>query len=491
MLKYEKYFKYAKYVFVAAPALACLFMVLRYGVNTVIGDEWIMVHYGEKVQAGTFTFADLWLPWNEHRQFFFKLAYLAVAFLTKFNSRAQMMVSFALVCAGYFFVIKYLFSKVKAEIWRCAGGFALGLLMFSPVQYENFLWGVLLAYFMAGILPVISSYFLYRRISTGKRRYLAFAIALGVVASFSSLQGLLVWPAALAMLVLHYRKAVFRQSVFFAWLAAGAASWFFYFFKLYEQAPGGTIPFRDNFLHILKHPFFFLQSMARMAFTALSRVAFTVLLGKSSLSVSLFSLLCFFAAVCAVAVCGFRLVTRYDEDGFFPGAVALFGIMSVAAVSFGRSIWWLADVSRYTTATLLIYVGALLYALVSRDMPKKEPAEARKNREKLAMRGGGRLLKHAAAALMLAIVLASAISWPEGFVACQIVRERNFVSYTATLKEYKTAPDMALLLQGPPRFGDTEAYTAQKVRELARQVRELASFLEENGYSVFAGQPIS
>ena len=462
MLKYQKYARYFKYVFAAAPALACLFLVLRYGVNTVISDEWVMVILGQKAQNGALTFADLWMPFNEHRHFFFRLLYLAVAFLTKFNAKAQMMVSFAMVCAAYFCMVRYLFSKVGDEIRRCAGGFVLGLLMFSPAQWHNFTYGGLLGFIMADALPPISIYFLYRRISGGKRRYLVFALALGVVASFSSLQGLLVWPAALAMLALHYRKAVFRQPLAAVWLGTGAASWILYFYGLYDALPyGSRAPLGEHLSSAIKHPLSFLYQITRTAVAPFfDRIGL--------LSLQIIGAVCMLAIAVVVALFGFRLITRYTEEGFIPGALALFGLMAVVLVTLGRQGWDMNSDSRHTTATLLLYVGTVLYALVNLDVIKNGVKVKTKS------------LRRTAAGLLAAIVLASAIAWPEGFVVCRIVRESSIVSYAAALKEYKTATDAALLIYGPPPFGHAEDYTAQEVRELAR-------FLEENGYSVFAG----
>ena len=512
MLKYdkrEKYFKYAKYVFIAAPALACLFMVLRYGVTMVFMDEWLWVKFGEMAQAGTLRLADLWTPFCGHSEFFPRLVYLAVAFASGFNSKAHLLVSYAIVCAGYAAVIKYMLDHVKDELWRCAGGLVLGLLMFSPVQWFSFVWGFVIVFILVSIVPPISLYFLYRRLAAGKRRYLVFAIILGVVGSFSSAQGLLVWPAALMMLALHYRKAVFRQPVAITWLAAGAATWFLYLFTLYGQGPGEAGAHLALLGHIVKHPLQFLYYMARMAVEPLY--------AKASLPLSL---LCMLAVACIGVLFAVKLITRYNEKSFFPGAVALFGVMTVAMVSFGRITQNAPHASRYTTATLTIYIGAVLYALVNRDMfqnmfHKKEPSEARGNGRALAAKGG-RLLKHTAAALLAAIVLVSAIIWPEGLAQYQ--ESKRFYSQVAYwLKNYQSAPDYAWrLIGGSPGqvvqsaelFNELgrarEGIWWQDLREVSelesilailqgdswwdvQEVRELASFLEKNGYNVFAG----
>jgi len=453
--KLDNYAKYLKYIFIAAPALACFYLVWRYGVNMIYSDEWFMAGFGKGLQAGTLTFADLWGSLNEHRQFFFRLVYLAAAFLTGFNSKALLAVSLAVVCAGYFVMIRYLFAMVRDELWRCAGGLALGLLMFSPVQYENFLWGFQLAFLMADILPLISMYFLHRRLTAGKQKYLVFALALGVVASFSSAQGLLVWPAALAMLALRYRKAVVRQAVAVAWLAVGAASWFFYFFKLGESKYGTPLPSRRRLLYLMKHPMPFLHAAARMATRPLlTRSPWFILI----------SCLCLLAVTGVAVFFGFRLATRTNGNNFFPGALMLFGILSALVVSVSRDIQ-MADASRYTTATLCIYTGLVLYFLVNRELFKKKIGAA------------GRFLTRTAAALLTAIVVVSTAAWPVGAIACQYFSAR-MTHDAAIIRGYKTAEDEELL----------QVFAFHGPGFAAMALRDWVPFLEENGYSVFAEQ---
>ena len=105
-------------------------------------DEWLTP--GETLASyyrGTLHFADLWSQHNESRKFFPRLLYLALFLPAGWDVRYGMMLTFAWVCvgsAGLYWLLRQTVSRPIA--W--SGFIFMNLLLFSPRQYENFLYGI-------------------------------------------------------------------------------------------------------------------------------------------------------------------------------------------------------------------------------------------------------------------------------------------------------------------------------------------------------------
>ncbi len=127
---------------VALPILYALQVMCTHWVAVPWWDEWLTP--GETLASyyrGTLRFADLWSQHNESRKFFPRLLYLALYLPGGWDVRYGMFLTFAWVCAGSAGLYWLLRQCVSRPIARC-GFIFMNLLLFSPRQYENLLFGI-------------------------------------------------------------------------------------------------------------------------------------------------------------------------------------------------------------------------------------------------------------------------------------------------------------------------------------------------------------
>ena len=197
------------------------------------------------------------------------------------------------------------------------------------------------------------------------------AIAAAVIGSFSSLQGLLIWPTGLVLL--YYR----RRSLPYVgvWIAAAGASAMLYFHNYdFSVSPGSDFA-RHHPLATIK---FFLFAIGDV-------VGKPVSLGSTDPNdtyVVVFGLVIVALAIGTVVIIGLRR----DVESSSPVGIALicYGLLFAALITQGRSSLGIggASFSRYTTFDVLILVGTYLALLgrvpgASLDLTTAEPGVGR------------------------------------------------------------------------------------------------------------------
>jgi hypothetical protein len=188
--------------------------VARFAATGVYQDEWNWVGLVSKSYAGTLTLGDLWVQHNENRMLFPNVIAILLGRGTGFNDLAFIYLGAALLVA----TACLLAVACRRELSRHPFAYLPAIfVIFSVAQYENSLWAFQLAWFMAvaciaGAIAMLTA----RRLDTSR---LVGAIALGVVASYSVIAGLTIWPAGLVALL---RPGVTRQQQT-AWCVAGVA----------------------------------------------------------------------------------------------------------------------------------------------------------------------------------------------------------------------------------------------------------------------------
>ena len=197
----------------ALPVAGYFWMIQRYSVNVIFGDQWDDVAVIGHSYFHLFDWGSLWAQHNENRIFFPNLIVVLLAHTTHFNIQVEEYLSAVMLVVATGLLI--------SDGQQAAGNLdALALLLpgspvgLLPVQYENSLWGFQMAWYLV-MLSLAAAIFLVDR-PTLTWLGLAAAIVAGVVGSFSSLQGLLIWPAGLVLLYHRRRAAPFVV----AWIVA-------------------------------------------------------------------------------------------------------------------------------------------------------------------------------------------------------------------------------------------------------------------------------
>ena len=331
----------------ALPLVAYLWLIHEYGVNSIWQDQWDDVNVIAHPSLG-----NLWALHNDNRIFFPNLIVLVLAHASHFNILVEDYLSGIMLVLAIVLLIFAHKRRSPSTPWLYY--WPVAIIMLSFVQVGNTLWGFQMAWYLvlltlAGALLLLDEPMLTWLSLTG-------AMTLAIVGSFSSLQGLLIWPAGLVLLYCRSRPSRFV----IAWLAGGIVTGAAYFYQFRPTGPA------SNDSYVLSHPVltiqFFLSAIGDIVGESLPTV------GRNNAVIVLG------VVVVAVAICVVLLYGSRGNESGSPIGVALicFGLLFAATITAGRTSYglYVAGVSRYTTFDLLILVGCYLAILDRRTEPR-------------------------------------------------------------------------------------------------------------------------
>jgi hypothetical protein len=331
-------------------------VMLRY-VDVPLWDSWEMVPRLQHMYSGSLTFTDFWGQHNEHRPFVPVAILLLLARLSDWDMRWEAALNLVLSVGIFSVYVAYLRTA-----WRERGGApvwmvpVLSLLLFSPVQWENFLWGWQAQLLLCALVTALGSYLISRRTLGG-------AIACGVCASYSFGSGLFFWPSqAVGVWLSGGRHRVRRLAI---WIGAGALTFASY---LYDFHRPGQPPMLSNFSSLAA-----LRAYTMYVLTQLGNP-----IGGFDPRVAPVAGAAVLVAFVALVV---RLRAFHAESIYlFPLLVGLQTLATSAMSGTGRA--WMgvdqAQSSRYTTLTLPIWCAVTaLGALWRHTVPETRPVRRR------------------------------------------------------------------------------------------------------------------
>ena len=423
------------WLLVLIPAALPYLYVRAFGVNVVFADAWDMVLVFHKFFSGRLTFADLYAQHNEHRMFFPKGAELLVGLLTRYNNVAEMYV----VVSCFLITAVVLLVAFRREIGLPLIFFVpVALLIFSFRQYENMLFGFQISFAFTQTFGVLALYLLSSS-SRGNFGAYAFAAALGsaTIASFSTAQGLLVWPAGLLGLLLGLGARPGKKVLLVLWGLVGVAEWVAYFVDYHT--PRGHPPLLDALGHIGTAPGYFLTLLGSALFWQPEHAY------EGGLVIGCLALAMFLATYG-------RGVLRQHP---FWISLLFYSLLILATITLGRSGMFgvlQATASRYTTFSVLAV--ASIYALLA----------------KMVFATTASVLRTVLLITLFGIILLSAgVSYRDGI---EVGRAQEVSTERAAhiLETYGSQPDARLVALYPR----------------PETVRSRAPFLERLGYNVFS-----
>ena len=345
------------------PLVWYLWFVDHYSLNTVIADQFSDVNVIRESYANFFDWSSLWAQHFENRIFFPNIVVEILAHTVQFNIRLEEFLGAFLLVVATAFVMWAHKRRSPSTPWLYYSPVAI--LVLSIVQYGNTIWGFQLAWYMV-MLSLAATLLLLDRANLTWITLVG-ALAVAVVGSFSSLQGLLIWPAGLVLL--YYRRRSLAQVG--AWIVGAVFAYFVYFYN-YDDSQALDPQYAHE--HLFASLKFYLFAVGDV-------VGKPVGLGTSNpdnVLVILFGLLIVVVALGTVLICGLRR----DERSGSPLGIALicYGLLFAALITQGRSFLGLgaASFSRYTTFDILVIVGiylALLDRRVSAAGPNGENSE--------------------------------------------------------------------------------------------------------------------
>ncbi len=422
------------YALILLPVVLAFLFVRLFGVDVPFGDVWTMVPRFSKLSAGLLGFADLWTLHWEHRILFPRIVLLLIGVLADFD---QVVVMYSIQVLFLATLVVILLAFRDDVGWRPFLFVPVPFLLFNLGQYFNLFNGMQIAFSLTLAFSVLTFYLLYRAIRRGFKAW-AFVAAMvgGVVASFSLLSGLFVWPVGFLQLLVSPLGRRAKALLTTSWSLVGLLVWGAYFY-------GWSIPERQAGSYFFDNPGlvpgFFLTALgdplAWWGGTVLSLVCGVLLLGLAA--VSLFYV---------------HRTGRAGEYSFWLALLA-FSTLYLVFLTLGRAGGGVefATNSRYITFTILAIVG--IYGILA----------------KLFLERNSWVVAGSLGLLFALVLINTPFSYAEGieeFRKYNAIKEREAV----LLSTYSSRPDRTLgITNRRPEY-----------------VRQNAFVLCKLGYSVFS-----
>ena len=334
----------------AALVAAYFWLIDAFAINTIWVDQWSDLALIKQTYSGHLTLSALWAQHTENRILFPNLVVLLLAKTTHFNVVDEAFLSACLLVIATTLLIIGHRRRLKSTPWVCY--LPVAILMFSFAQNGNTLWGFQFAWYL--VLLALTVALVLCDHPQWSWLIAAGAMVAAVVGSYSSAQGLLIWPAGLVLLLLRRRPLPFVLT----WIAAGAVTTAIYFVN-FIPSYGGT---GDGY--VFHHPiqgvqfFFFSVGNVTGAHGGKGSVALGVLIVLLALGLTL------------------SAVIRPRGDDAAPLGIALicYGLLFALFITDGRAVDGLnaGGGSRYTTFNLLTLVGCYLVIISLRGAVFRE-----------------------------------------------------------------------------------------------------------------------
>src|ERR1700676_1537795 len=332
--------------FVLPPA-AYFWFIHRYAVNMIWQDQWNDVILVSLSYSHHLNFGAIWAQHVENRLLFPNLIVLILPMSTNLNIVFEEYLSalMMVVATALFILAHRRRSPSTPWIYYCPVAFV----MLSFAQAGNMLWGFQLAWYLVMISLAVTVFLVDR--PTLAWLGMTGAIVVALVGSFSSLQGLLIWPAGLVLLYCRRRSNAFVLT----WITAAVVAGLLYISDLNYRA---ATRFGGNPSYVVHHP------IATINFFLSTVGVRHALLGVIILAI-------------AVWVIITRGIHRGSGDGSAVGvAMVCFGLLFASTITVGRASYGAGDWTeavRDATFDLLILAGCYLALL---DRPSESNTHA-------------------------------------------------------------------------------------------------------------------
>jgi hypothetical protein len=216
------------------PLVAAVVLVFKLAVEVPYLDEWEMVPLLQKSYEGHLQLTDFWAQHSEHRPLVSRIILLLLARLTHWNMHYEFALNIVLA-AGIAALLAWQINVTARKLqvgslqWIIPAVF---ITVFSIASYENWLWGWQMALFLSA-LSALASILLLANAPVNWLR-LGSSIALGVVATYSLANGMLIWPIGLGLLLLSRGQEKGKAAMVGGWVLAAILIVGSYFIRYYK-----------------------------------------------------------------------------------------------------------------------------------------------------------------------------------------------------------------------------------------------------------------
>lgn len=355
----SQFFKLSAVTLLTIPAFCIGYLILQNSVNVPHWDQWSITKTIIKSTTGDLSFDDLIAQHNESRKIFPRLIYIALAYLTKYDVRYEILVSFSLACL--ISLNLYRLNQITGKgdrIQILTLALVTNFLIFNPIQYRAWLLGLSSVFFIPVACITTGLVVAYSNLSD--RAKFVICGGLSIISMFSFSSGILSWivlfPALISLtqrpeepLGLSLRR---RRWLLLGWMGAFAIFTIIYF---YGYTKPGHHP---SFIEPLKDP---REAVAYFLAFLGSPLAWGTSIESLDLAQSLGSLL----VITLFLICLYLLKSRENIQlwqrsiGWL--ALASYPLLSGLSATFGRLGFGLSEAlaSRYTVITGQIFIATI------------------------------------------------------------------------------------------------------------------------------------
>lgn len=350
----------ATWVAMAVPPLIYALYVALFGVNVPVADEWLRVPLVTGALEGHLSTSALWAQFFEYRLPVPNLVFIADGFLAHFNSRSLMFFDAAIFTAGYAAVL-VLYRRYSTHRLNPFNVLAIGVVWFSLADVQNSLWGFAVPWYLTVVCFV---WMIVALMQPTSRQWLWFGVAvvLAIAASYSMIQGFLLWPMGIICLLWvgpWTRQTAIRVG---AWLGLGIVTAGIYSIGFDFGNVGCNGYCSDTF--VFSHP----GSGAHDLLVLMGNIIPTGYLNNTfatSFSTGWQELVGVIVLVVAtgVVVASFRERTARPP---LPLLLVVFGFLFDLMIIDGRSSFgpvFMVQNNRYEMPNILIFLGIVTYAI--------------------------------------------------------------------------------------------------------------------------------
>lgn len=326
-----------------AMGIATFVFIHHFALNILYSDQWTDVALLRQAHNGTLTFADLWAQHNENRVLVPNLVVLLLGSTTHLQVVVEDYMSGAALCAA---VALLILTHRRRSPWTPWVAYVpVAAVLLSATVLADTLFAFNLSWFLV-LLALAATLYVVDRPDLSVP-WLVAAVVLATLGSFSSLQGMIIWPTVLVLLALRRRP----RRILVAWVAATAVVSVVYFlhFKLGEA---GSSTSSTGVLTMVRY---FVSEFGNVFGSGRSSWA-TLAVG-----------------VLVIGIATIALVVGVRGNGADGGPVGVslvvFGLLFVGSAALGRVDLGLVAAERYAPFTLSVWVGAYLVFLDARLCP--------------------------------------------------------------------------------------------------------------------------
>lgn len=356
-------------VLIVLPFFLGLHFVHSYGVNVPWEDEWRFVTpLFEKWDAGTLSFWDFWAQHSEHRIVFARMLEFGLALISDWNVVLEMYVSqvlLALILGGFLYAF-YRSCATKFRLWLAV---PIAFLVFSLRQHQPLIMGDGIPHIVVSG-SIVGAYLCLNLLNDAKRLAWKFtaAVTFATVGTFSSGQGLLVWPVGLLPLLVSPLPKRRKISLIAIWAAVGTFEWVAYFWgyvkPTYHPPYGFSLEYFATLGGGALFPVVLAATVAGAMILVLASAAVILSFSEGRLASYSFwiSLICYGFLVQAqitVSRCGFgipqAISSRYAVTSLLT-VIGLYGLLSALCTESTRS--WVS--AMWGGLLSLVIVGLVL-----------------------------------------------------------------------------------------------------------------------------------